>query len=135
MKNRSLLTAVILSFVFGTLGFFGGMRYQQSKNPRLGERNFTRNGGFSGQNQNNFRPVGGEIVSVDDKSITVKLPDGSSKIVILSESTVINKSDSATKDDLRIGEKVSVFGTVNQDGTVTASNIQLNPVFHAGPQQ
>lgn len=72
-------------------------------------------------------PTAGEIIGADEKSITVKLQDGSSKIVLLSEKTQINKAEKATKEDLKKGEKVAVFGTENPDGSVTAQNIQLNP--------
>ncbi len=75
----------------------------------------------------------GEITSVDDKSITVKNQDGSSKIVILSDKTEINKASEAAKTDLKIGEKVSAFGTTNSDGSVTAQNIQLNPITRITP--
>ncbi len=77
----------------------------------------------------NGRPISGEILSSDDKSITVKLQDGSSKIVLLSDKTQINKATSVTKLDLKSGEKVAVFGSENSDGSVTAQNIQLNPQF------
>lgn len=68
----------------------------------------------------------------DDKSITVKLQDGSSKIILITDKTVINKAAEATKDDLKGGEKVAVFGEINSDGSVTAQNIQLNPILRAG---
>ena len=74
-----------------------------------------------------MRPVSGEILSVDANSLTVKLPDGSSKIVTFSDTTQINKADKATAADLKTGVTVAVFGTTNSDGSVTAQNIQLNP--------
>jgi len=43
------------------------------------------------------------------------------------EKTQINKASEAAKEDLVVGETVAVFGQENQDGTVTAENIQLNP--------
>lgn len=64
---------------------------------------------------------------MDDKSITVKLQDGSSKIVLLSNTTAYNKSATGAKSDLKTGEKVAVFGTENSDGSVTARDVQLNP--------
>jgi hypothetical protein len=79
------------------------------------------------------RPVVGEIISQDDKSITVKMADGSTKIVILSDSTTYSKTDSASKEDLKIGTQVGVFGTDNSDGSITAQNVQLNPQFRLSP--
>lgn len=72
---------------------------------------------------------GSRFISSDDKSITVKLQDGSSKIVLLTDTTSISKSTEGSKSDLKTGEKVAVFGTENSDGSVTAQNVQLNPIL------
>lgn len=103
------------------------MKYQASKSSSGRFANLPQNQGRGLQRGQNFRPVNGEIISADEKSVTVKLPDGGSKIVILSEKTSINKAAEATKEDLKVGEKVAVFGSENTDGSVTAQNIQLNP--------
>lgn len=141
--NNKVIIAVVLALVVGGgAGFFGGMKYQQSKTPagRFGSGNFqfqangstTRNGGNTVRgngNGMNFRPVDGEIVSADDKNITVKMTDGTSRIILFSDSTTINKSAEASKSDLVVGQKVAVFGTQNSDGSVTAQSIELNPVM------
>jgi hypothetical protein len=79
-------------------------------------------------------PVSGEIISQDDTSITVKLQDGSSKIVILSGNTNINKSSEGSKSDLKTGERVTAFGTTNSDGSITAQNVSIggNMMFRGG---
>jgi len=132
MKNNVFVPVIIAALIFGTGGFFGGMKYQQSKrsnftfgNGGQGGRRFMMQTGGSNTSRDGFRPVAGEIVSTDDKSITVKLPDGSSKIILLSQATTINKATAGSSADLKNGERVSVFGTVNSDGSVTATNIQL----------
>jgi len=128
MKNTAIITVLLLIIVGGG-AFFGGMKYQQSKRPSS-TRQFGNVQGTKGSqgSRQDFRPVNGEIIGSDDKSITVKLQDGSSKIVLLSDKTEINKAATATKEDLKTGEKVAVFGTENSDGSVTAQNIQLNPI-------
>ncbi len=136
MKNNSLVTGIIVVLV-GALGFFGGMKYQQSKATAGNSgRQFPggRQGGQNGQGRSaGFgRPVSGEILNQDDKSITVKLADGSSKIVIVNDKTTINMAQSATKSDIQTGQTVAVFGSENADGTVTAQSIQLNPQFRMG---
>ncbi len=140
MKYNATNT-IIIAVVIGVLGFFGGMKYQQTKTSAFnrgfgmmqgGEQN--SNGarrqfgtGASGARMG-FRPVSGEIISSDEASITVKLDDGSSKIVMFSNSTAINKAESATQSELMKGTKVMIFGRENTDGTVDAQNIQLNPI-------
>lgn len=104
------------------------MKYQGSKQPSF-QRQFGNGQMMQNRNRTGGRQVIGEIISQDDKSITVKLQDESTKIVLLSDKTSINKATEVSKSDLKTGEKVGVFGTENTDGSVTAQNIQLNPVF------
>ena len=135
--NKQIIT-IIIAIAVGALSFFGGMKYQESKsvNNRFGANLQNMRGqqnGQTGQSQTRrggFRPVMGEIINQDENSITVKLVDGSSKIVLLSEKTTYNKAETATKTDLKKGERVNVFGTENTDGSVTAQNIQLNPLLN-----
>lgn len=136
MKNNNILIIIVVAILMAGSGFFAGMKYQQSKQPAFTRqfngqfdiRQGTRNGQSQG-NRQSFRPVNGEIISADEKSITVKMQDGGSRIVLFSEKTEINKAESGTKEDLKVGETVAVFGTENSDGSVTAQNIQLNPMF------
>jgi len=133
MKNNLILT-IVLVIIVGAAGFFGGMKYQQSKQPSF-QRQFANQGrsrlaqGQPQANRPGFRPVNGEIIASDDKSITVKLQDGSSKLILIADKTTINKAGEAGREDLKVGEKVAVFGTENSDGSLTAQSIQLNPIF------
>ena len=132
MNSKNLIIAILLVLVAGGAGFFAGMKYQQSRRP-----NFARN--FQGASRPdgaiNFKPVAGEILSSDNKSITVKLADGSSKIVLISDSTQINQATTAISVDLKTGITVAAYGTANSDGSVTAQNIQINPQVPAEPVQ
>jgi len=133
-KEISLVLAIVIAFVVGGLGFYGGTYYQKTQATKQ-RGNFANRTGVGnmrlGQNnlgaQNGARPVSGEITSLDDKSITVKMSDGSSKIVLLADSTVINKSEAGSKADLKQGDKVMTVGTQNSDGSITAQNVQINP--------
>ncbi len=120
------ITIVILLITVAVAGFFGGMQYQKSqKTSQAGQ-------GQAGQGLRqrfgaNARAVRGQIVSADSGSMTVKLRDGSTKIVILSGSATITKAAPSSKSDLTNGAQVMVFGTNNSDGSVTAQAVQLNP--------
>lgn len=126
MKNINTIAIVLLIAGLGG-GFLIGAQYQKSQKP-AGQFNAgqgRRSGGQ--QNGGNSRPVVGEILSADDKSMTVKLPDGSSKIVLFSANTQINKTATVAVADLTVGQRVAVFGSGNSDGSITAANISLNP--------
>jgi hypothetical protein len=142
MKNQNVFTMIILAVLFAGGGFFAGLKYQQSKMPTLGQfagdRVFSgavgargqagqtatgRRGGFGGGQ------TLGEVVSKDNSSLTVKMVDGSSKIVILNDKTVYNKAEAGSVNDIVVGTKVGVFGIANTDGSVTAQNIQINPMI------
>lgn len=136
MKQATMIViaSIIVSVV---VGFFAGVKYQQTKQP-----SFAFQGRFPGQNgtgQNgaqrpsgNMRNGGGQIIgtilSMDASSITVKLADGSSKIILLTSSTTYAKEAEGAKTDLKVGDRVGGFGTTNQDGSITAQSIQINPM-------
>lgn len=136
MKNNLVMGVIAALVLGGVVGFFGGMQFQKSQRPNILNGQFQRGNpqGITTGNNNSMgqRPTFGEIISKDDKSITVKEQDGSTKIIILSEKTSINKQALGTFEDLKIGEKVSAFGTSNPDGSVTALSIQLGERLGGG---
>ena len=131
MAKNNLITTAVVALIAGALGFYGGTLYQKSKGgssfPRQFQNGLNRPTGLPGRTGfgGGSRPVNGEIVSLDDKTLTVKTPDGSSKIVIYSDSTNINKTSTGSKSDLEVGEQVMIIGTEGTDGTVTAQNISV----------
>lgn len=133
MKSKDLAIIIIVAIVVGAAAFYGGMQYQKSNNRAafgaFGQGRGTMMQGFgqNGQNGQNFRPVRGSIISQDDKSITVKMQDGSTRIVLLSDKTVYLKSTAGAKGDLKTGDTVNVIGSQNSDGSVTAQDVQINP--------
>lgn len=127
MKSTSIIITILLLVIVGLGAFFAGLKYQQSRQPNFSRSFNGMPGRVMGGSRAGLRPVTGELISRDEKSITVKLPDGGSRIVLLSDKTNINKTDRATGDDLKTGEKVTVFGQENPDGSFTAQAIQLNP--------
>jgi len=132
-NNLSIMVAIIL--IAGAAGFYGGMKYGQTKQT-VGSRQNPMN--FQGRQFGNGSNVGarnrgangagfinGEVIKKDDTSITVKLSDGGSKIVFLNASSSVMKSTAGSVTDLEVGKAVSVNGTLNSDGSVTAQMVQL----------
>jgi pectate lyase len=138
MGKKNMVTMVVVALVFAGAGFFGGMKYAQGKGRpnqgafRGGSGNVAgRRTGAGGGPAGGF--TGGQIISKDDKSITIKTMDGGSKIVFLGASTQIAKSASGTLTDLTNGENVTVVGSANSDGSLTAQMIQIRPAGQTPP--
>ncbi len=141
MNKKFLVIIIAAALVIGGGSFWGGIKYWQNKtqgsfqnlrnlSPEERQQRFQQMGtdGKSG-NQAGAGLVSGEIISKDDKSVTIKLRDGGSKIVFYSDTTEIDKSANGTSTDLEINKNIAVTGKANQDGSITAQSIQIRPVM------
>lgn len=126
MKNKSIFFSLFLIIISLTVGFFVGLNYQKTR----------RNLGFNQESQFNFqrkerafnqgnRPFLGEIIKKDSDSLTIKLRDGSTKLIFLTEKTSIIKAAKGNLSDLKEKENVFIFGVENSDGSITAENVQI----------
>lgn len=140
MNNKNIIiVAVIVAIIFGGGGFYGGMLYGKGQNSQPASGQFRTGQRPGGVGQLNGQTggtgiarraggagfVSGQIITKDDKSITVKSTDGGSKIIFLSDSTQVTKSASGTISDLIDNTQVLVNGTANPDGSITAGSIQI----------
>ncbi len=125
MKNKNLLVAILVIGV-GIGGFFAGMRYQQNRQPSRADFKAMRGMSQGTQQGEGSGMIRGEIIGQDEESVTVKLLDDSSKIILISENTAINKTTEGSVDDLEAGKQIVVFGQENSDKSISATNIQLD---------
>lgn len=124
-KNKNI---IITSVIVAIIAFYGGMKYGQSS-AQTGQ---PRTGQFAGRNvaggmRNAGGFTGGEVLSKDENSLTIKLRTGGSMIVLYSSSTQIQKSAPGTISDVNVGEQVTIIGSSNADGSLTAQSIQIRP--------
>jgi len=156
-KLIPMLIAVVV--IAGGASFYGGMVYGKSQAikgqaaQRGGgtDRQFANGGQFRGANgtrpggqagaagftggRNGGGLVNGEILSIDANTMTVKMRDGSTKIVLLAGSTEISRFVAGAASDLAVGETVMVMGQANPDGSVIAQTIQQRPAMPVDRQQ
>lgn len=155
--NKKIIINIASIIVIGGVSFYTGIKYGQGKilaanktangewaNLSNEERqariqagaanmgNISRQASGMRANSNNGT-VMGEILSKDDKSVTIKLRDGGSKIIFFSASTQITKSAASAPDDLKVGENLIANGNANQDGTINAQSIQIRPAMPNQP--
>lgn len=123
---KKYLPILIAILVTGGIAFYGGSQY--GKNQSLAAAPGTGRGNFQGRQRGAGGAggfIGGQIISKDDKSITVQGMDGSSKIIFFSDTTKIMKAVDGTLADLAQGKQVTINGTANPDGSISAQMIQL----------
>ena len=148
--NKLIAIGIAVAVVVGGGSFYGGMKYAEGKSPRgqfsrtdlqnpspeerqqrLQELGANAGGAFRGTGTRAGTTgggfAGGEIISKDDKSVTVKLQDGGSRIIFLSDSMKVTKSTDGSVADLQVGTQIVANGTANSDGSITAQTIQLSP--------
>src|SRR6266404_7657982 len=98
------ITTIIIGIVLIGASFFSGVKYAQSKTPIRG--NFTTFGSGSQRgtrgNPNVGGVINGDIIAKDNSSITIKMRDGSTKIIFVSDSTNVMKFVQGNLSDLTI---------------------------------
>jgi hypothetical protein len=148
MKAMKPMYVIIIVIVVAAAAFWGGLTYEKGKvassfaaagaGGRFGGRSGGGAGGAGGFGRsggaNGMMPVSGQIVASGNNTITVKLSDGTSKIVDLSSQTKINKTTQGAVSDLTTGQQVTAFGSTNSDGSITAQAVNVgNSMFRMRP--
>lgn len=133
MNNKIVLGAVAVAVVIAGAAFWVGISYGKSAAPARGQfggagGTFARPGGMmGGRSGTGGGFTAGQILSKDASSITVKMQNGNTAIVLIGSSTEVVKSVTGSAADLSVGENVVVTGTQNSDGSVTAQSVQIRP--------
>ncbi|HET9771766.1 MAG TPA: DUF5666 domain-containing protein [Acidimicrobiia bacterium] len=68
--------------------------------------------------------VSGTVKVIDGNSIYVNQPDGTTKRVEANESTRFTRTEPSELRDVQPGDKLTVEGTADPDGSVTATRVQ-----------
>ena len=152
IKHMNKTTIFIVALIVATSSaFYGGMTFAKKRSAgnratnnfqnlrnlspeerqkRLSEMGVAGGRGFrGGSNSGNAgsRPVSGEILSQNKDGFTIKLRNGSTKIIFTSASTTITKSTAGNTNDITKNATVIITGNQNPDGSYGAKTIQLLP--------
>lgn len=141
MNKKNIIWGIV-GVVVLVVVFLGGVSYGkgQTGNSQTGNQTFSGNG----RGMRNGGGLGGgftvgQIIAKDATSITVQLmslgsangvpstTQSGSKIVFFDSNTKITKTVDGTPADLAIGAQVSINGTANSDGSVSAQTVQIRP--------
>lgn len=136
--NRNIIWVIVLIIAAGG-AFWGGMSYAQSQ-ASAARSSFAAGAGGSFAGRTGTRTgaaagglVAGQIVSSGNGSISIQMQNSSSsEIVLIGSNTQILKTVSGSASDLTVGANVTVTGTTNSDGSISATSVQIRPAGTAG---
>lgn len=134
-SHKHLLINILLALVFFAAGYFTRFFTASSTQPGApGNGNFTRNSGdmptmnqdgTSGSSSATTRNTSGTIVSNSGSYITIKLSNGSTKNVYISDSTTIYSRSKTTTDELTADKTVTIQGETNSDNSINGTTITI----------
>ncbi len=127
--KRRWITPALAVVAALAIGVFGGIligHNSSSATAQAGQRGTFggapgAEGGIGGDAAGGF--TAGTIESIDGGTITLKLTDGSTVKVTSSDSTTVTTTDTASVSDLKKGETITVVGTKDASGNVTATAV------------
>ncbi|MES2930704.1 MAG: hypothetical protein V4665_02890 [Patescibacteria group bacterium] len=132
MNKKTIIVSIIVLIAVAGLSFYAGQVHANKKR-QSNTPNFQ--GGFRTTGGANNRMISGRaagtnlimgtVVAKDDTSITIKDRTGGSKIIFFTGTTPVGKTATGTLDDVIIGKEITITGTANPEGSVSASSIQV----------
>ncbi len=137
MNMKKILPLIIISALLVSGVAYAGYRYVQGKKTAAGPQNGqwqNQGGPNSGQKGAGMRRAGGmvagEISGKGADNLTLKLPEGGSKIVFYSNTTKVVLYSDITAGDLVVGDEVTVIGNKGDGGGITAVSVQSGTVLN-----
>jgi hypothetical protein len=149
-QNKSLMIAgvVVAVILISGTSFFAGAKFggkggrgNFAGRGQFGDGQMMQRGGATGvpgqgNQKSRLNFIDGELLSSGAGTMTIKLTDGGSKIILVSSSTQVMKTTAGAISDLQVGNRLMVNGDTNSDGSVTAKTIQLrDAALMANPGQ
>ncbi len=127
--NRPLafvVAVVVAALVFAAGGFVAGMTIGKGQAPEAstpGRGAATRQSANPGRNA-----TSGQVLNVGDGTVTIQLgTDLGSRILLVSPTTrIVRTTETEVKlNDLKVGDRVTVLGQENADGSISAQAIVI----------
>lgn len=120
------------------LGFLAGRSFERRRLRHFDSWNANYENNFFGMRPGMMRPprdradfpntngILGKILAVNDNKLTVQAANGYEQSVIIAANTNIRKNSTAgTKDDLKTGQQIAVFGDPDGQGQINAALIRI----------
>jgi len=120
--EKKTLAIIVIVIIAALAAFYAGAKYEKHKLSALGllvNKSATKKAAVGNS-------IKGTITAADDKSITIKMTNGSEKTIEFSSSMTFGTKGTGSASDLFIGELVVITGENNPDGSFAATNIRIS---------
>lgn len=123
-RSRRPLVMVAAALILALFAFGGGFAVANATSAKPAARTFA---GANGQAGGGGGGASGTVAAVSSTQMTVTTQAGGSKLVLLSPTTTVTQvmSTPAAISAIASGNQVTVIGTTNPDGSVTATQVVL----------
>jgi len=142
--NNTIIVGIVAAVVFGGGGYYLGMQKASSSTTAatatgaaFAGRGAGGAGRFGGAAGGGF--TGGTILSIGDGTMTIQMAASTStsattgtKIVLFDTTTQVSEMQTVAPSALTVGQNVTVTGSTNSDGSLTATSIQVRPARTGG---
>jgi len=139
-RKKPGLTAVLGSIVAAGALFAGGLLVGHATGTSATTSQAVGAFGAPGDRANGESGFGGggftsgEITAIDGSTVTIKASDGSTVTVSTTDGTTVTTTTDASVSDLGVGDTVTVIGSTDSSGTVTAQAITEGATMVGGGQ-
>lgn len=145
--NKMRWAVVIVAIVFAGVGFWGGTLYASSTKAETtatsrfgaGAAGFAGRTGGAGFTGATGDGTVGTVIALGNGTFTVQLPSSTSttattgtKLVLVDNATEIDELESVPVSNIKVGQSVTVAGSSNSDGSVTATSVMIRPATTRG---
>ena len=127
--NKKTIGFIVIALIIGIgIGYAGSSAFRPSATAQNARGSFSgMNGGARGGIGGGGGLLSGTVAKEDSGSITLNTRDGSSRVVLITPATTVQKSVNGSLTDVAVGSTIFVTGATNSDGSVSATSIQLRP--------
>ena len=122
--EKKTLAVVGVVIIAALVAFYAGAKYEKHKLSALGLLSGSKNSSKKAAAAN--PSLKGTVTAKDDKSVTIKMADGTTKTISYSPSMTFGKSGTGSASEVFVGELVVIAGENDANGNFVPTNIRAS---------
>lgn len=121
--EKKTLVIVAIAIVGAAIFFYAGAKYEKHKLNALGLLSGSKS---SSNKKAAVNSIKGTVTTKDDKSVTIKMADGTTKNIQFSNGMTFGTDGAGSAADVFVGELLVIAGENNADGVFIPTNMRAS---------